>query len=106
MKQYSVKITVKALVDMDAIYGYIAETLLEPETAMKQYDRIVTAIESLCSLPERHPLLDAQPECDLGMRRLLIDNYVVIYVVLENTVTVLRVFYSSSDFVSRLRDGR
>ena len=106
MKQYSVKITAKALADMDAIYGYIAETLLVPETAMKQYDRIAAAIETLRSLPERNPLLDAQPERDLGMRCLLIDNYTVIYVVLENTVTVLRVFYSSSDFVSRLRDDR
>ena len=31
MTQYSVKITVKALADMDVISGYIAETLLVPE---------------------------------------------------------------------------
>ena len=38
MKKYRVKITGKALVDMEAIYDYIASTLQSPDTAMKQYE--------------------------------------------------------------------
>lgn len=105
MKRYTVKITSRALADMKAIYDYIAVQLHVPETAMGQYERIASAIESLKSLPERYPLLDVQPEHDLGMRRLLIDNYSVIYVLQEDTATVLRVFYSASDFVFHLRNG-
>ncbi len=40
MKQYRVKITGKALADMEEIYDYIASNLQSPDTAMKQYDRI------------------------------------------------------------------
>ncbi len=106
MKQYAVKITNRGLTDMNAIFDYIAVQLQVPETAYKQYERIATAIESLRLLPERNPLMDVQPEHDLGMRRLLVDNYSVIYVVHDEAVTVLRVLYSASDFVSRLRDER
>ena len=106
MKQYAVKITSRALGDMNAIYEYIAVQLQAPETAHKQYERIASAVESLGTLPERNPLLDVQPEHDLGLRRQLVDNYSVIYVVQDDTVTVLRVLYSASDFVARLRDDR
>ena len=34
MKQYNVKITSKALADMEAIYDYIADELLNPDAAM------------------------------------------------------------------------
>ena len=103
MKHYAVKITDRGLADMNAIFDYISTQLQVPETARKQYDRIATAIESLRSLPERCPLIDVQPEHDLGMRRLLVDNYSVIYVVRDKFVTVLRVLHSASDVVSRLR---
>lgn len=103
MKQYAVKITDRGLADMNAIFEYIAVQLQVPETAYAQYDRIAAAIESLRSLPERCPLMDVEPERELGMRRLLVDNYSVIYVVRDETVTVLRVLYSASDLVSRLR---
>ena len=44
MKQYKVRITDKALADMDAIYEYIAAVLGAPETAMKQYNWIADGI--------------------------------------------------------------
>ena len=53
MKQYDVKISHAALSDMEQIYSYIADRLLEPDTAMGQYNRIAEAIQSLNILPER-----------------------------------------------------
>ena len=47
MKKYKVKISSLALRDMEEIYGYISEKLGSPTTAIKQYERIVEAIESL-----------------------------------------------------------
>ena len=47
MNQYNVKITGKALEDMERIYNYIALDLLVPDTATGQYSRIADAIESL-----------------------------------------------------------
>ncbi|MGE4484410.1 MAG: type II toxin-antitoxin system RelE/ParE family toxin [Oscillospiraceae bacterium] len=105
MKKYRVKITEKALVDMEAIYDYIASNLKSPDTAMRQYDRIAAAIESLNTFPERCKLFDSEPERSHGMRQLLVDNYSAVYVVGETEVTVLRVLYSSSDISARLREG-
>ena len=53
MKQYTVRITDKALADMEEIYHYIAIQLQAPENAMGQYNRIAEAIEGLRVFPER-----------------------------------------------------
>lgn len=45
MKQYKVKITDKALSNMENLYNYIAFGLESPENAIKQYNRIADAIE-------------------------------------------------------------
>lgn len=104
MKQYQVKISRIALSDMEQIYTYIAQRLLEPETAIRQYNRIAVAIESLAVLPERCPLVGCEPERDQGLRHLLVDHYSVFYLVGEDTVSVARVLYSSSDITNRLRN--
>ena len=62
MKQYDVKISHAALSDMEQIYSYIADRLLEPDTAMGQYNRIAEAIQSLNILPERCALVESEPE--------------------------------------------
>ena len=89
--------------DMEQIYSYIADRLLEPDTAMGQYNRIAEAIQSLNILPERCALVESEPERTQGLRQMLVDNYSVFYIVGEDTVSVARVLYSASDLVRRLR---
>ena len=101
MKQYDVKISRSALSDMEQIYSYIADRLLEPDTAMGQYNRIAEAIQSLNILPERCALVESEPERTQGLRQML--NYSVFYIVGEDTVSVARVLYSASDLARRLR---
>ena len=88
MKQYDVKISHAALSDMEQIYSYIADRLLEPDTAMGQYNRIAEAIQSLNILPERCALVESEPERTQGLRQMLVDNYSVFYVVSEDAVSV------------------
>ena len=104
MKQYEVKVSDNAIEDMDAIYDYISETLLEPSTAEKQYDRIVDAIMSLDVMPQRIKVMDTQPERSQGLRPLRVDNYTVFFVIKEDTVNVARVLYSASDISKRLSE--
>lgn len=105
MSQYQIRITNKALVDMNAIYEHIAENLQAPDTAIKQYNRIAAGIESLNEFPERCKLFESQQERDLGFRQLLVDNYSAIYMVDGDCVTVLRVLYSSCNIIARLHNG-
>ena len=57
MKQYDVKISHAALNDMEQIYSYIADRLLEPDTAMGQYNRIL--------------IIRAEPEQEVYLQRLI-----------------------------------
>ena len=104
MTQYNVLLSDRASEDMDGIYDYIANTLLEPVIAANQYDRIARAILTLEKMPERIRLMDSQPERSKGLRPLIVDNYTVFFVIQSNTVRVVRVLYSSSDIKKRLLD--
>lgn len=53
MNKYVVKLYTRAYRDLDDIYTYIAETLLEPGTALDMVDELEEAIFSLEQLPER-----------------------------------------------------
>lgn len=52
MDKYDVKLYARAYRDLDGIYTYIAENLLEPGTALNMIDELETAIFSLEQLPE------------------------------------------------------
>lgn len=100
--EYRVKISAKALNDMEAIYDYIALQLQVPDTAMKYYNRIAEAIESLTIFPERCKLFGAGDEWSRGLRRLLVEHYSIFYEVNGHTVNILRVLYSSTDLAQKL----
>ena len=104
MREYPVKITEKALGDMDGIYEYIAVNLQSPEKAKGQYNRIADRILELGFFPEKFRLVDFEPERSQGLRRMLVDNYSVFYVFNEELVTVTRVLYSASDIEKRLKE--
>lgn len=104
MERYTVRITDEALKDMEDIYRYIAEKLLSPENAARQYDRIADGILELEAFPKRCRLVDFEPERTSGLRRLLVDHYSVFYVIRENQVIVTNVLYSASDIEQRLKE--
>ena len=102
MEIYSVNISDGALADMESIYDYMAETLLAPESALRQYNRIANAILSLDTLPERYPFFDWEPEHSWGMRKMVVDNYIVCYIVDPGKVTVTDVLYGEANVHNRL----
>ena len=106
MKQYRVLVTDEALNDMESIYEYIAEELLAPNTAMGQYNRIADAIETLDQMPERIKLMESEPEKTRGLRKLIVDNYAVFFIIADDIVIVTNVLYGASDIENRLRGDR
>ena len=103
MVKYRVDITDEALADMESIYEYIAFKLLAPENAMGQYNRIADAILTLDSYPERFALFECEPEHSMGIHKMIVDNYVVCYVIDPEVVTVTNVLYGASDIHKRLK---
>ena len=93
-ERFVVQITDSALNDMEELYRYIAEKLESPQNAAGQYDRIADEILSL----------DIEPERAAGLRRMLVDNYSVFYVIRDDKVIVTDVLYSASDIEQRLKE--
>lgn len=103
MEQYKVKITKEALQDMEDIYNYIALELLSPENAMGQYNRIANEILTLDTFPQRYRIMESEPEKQMELMRMLVDNYSVFYTIRGDKVIVTDVLYTASDIEARLR---
>jgi len=102
MKTWHVDITDSAEKDIDGIYTYIAEKLIEPVTAWNQVERIYDGIFSLDKMPERCPLLQEEPWRSMGLRKLTVDNYLVIFELQESVdiVSIIAVIYSKRDLTA------
>ena len=103
MEQYRVEITKEALQDMEDIYNDIAIELLSPENAIGQYNRIADEILTLDMFPQRYRIMDSEPEKQMELRRMIVDNDSVFYTIREDKVIVTDVLYTASDIEARLR---
>lgn len=103
MKQYTLQITDEAITDMEQLYNYIAYNLLSPENVIEQYNRIADRILTLDIMPERNRVMDSEPEHSKEIKRMLVDNYSVFYVIKGESVIVTDILYSASDINWRLK---
>ena len=99
---YSVVYSPKAKEDLKGIYSYIAFTLLVPDTATGQVNRIRAAIRSLDIMPFRNSVVDWEPWKSLGIHKVPVDNFVLFYAVDETAmnVTVIRIVYGGRDIAN------
>lgn len=94
------KLYARAFRDLDNIYSYIAESLLEPETALRIVEKIEATILSLEQMPERGALRRVGIYADRDYRQLFVKNYVIVYRVLNDKkeVHIVTIRYVHSDF--------
>lgn len=97
-------VTPIALEDMETIFNYIANELKSVSSAKNQYNNIADSIISLDSMPERCPIFDNEPEHSMGIRRLIVDNYLVCYIVQESKVIVTDVLDGAVDVHNLLEE--
>jgi toxin ParE1/3/4 len=105
-KLWSVYYTADAEQDLQGIFDYISDVLLEPVTAANQVNRIIDAADSLDHMPFRYRLYDKDPWRARGLRVLPIDKYLVFYCPIESlgTVAIIRIMYEGRDTRKQL-DG-
>ncbi len=101
---YEVKLTGQAMHDLKMVYRYIADTLMEPVTAEKQYARIEKAIYSLTEMPERFRRYEKEPWFSRNLRILPVDNSLVCYTVdnKNSAATIIRVMYGARNIEKEL----
>lgn len=95
MSEWQVILSPECKSEIRGIYDYIANTLLVPETAVKQIRRILTAVKNLAVMPLKNPLYEKEPWRKRGLRKQLVDNFSIFYWPNEKTgeIVVLHVFY-------------
>ena len=57
----------------------------------------------LDTFPEKFRILRSEKEKHKELRRMIVDNYSVFYVIRENRVIITNVLYSASDIEEKLR---
>jgi len=85
---YHVDITEPAEHDMLEAAKYIAEKFQNLQAANRLLDEADDAIFSLEEMPYRYPLVNDDYLASLGMRFILVRNYIVFYIVREERKTV------------------
>ena len=75
-----------------------------PQDALNQYNRIADAILSLDEYPARYPLFECEPEHYQGIHRMIVNNYVMCYVMDSDKVTITDILYGASDIHSKLEN--
>ena len=85
--------------DLRNIFMHIAYNLGSRDNAEGQVNRIREAIKKLDKFPKRNSPVPYEPWASLGMRRLNVDNYAVLYLVDEDLerVEIVRIPYGARD---------
>jgi len=91
MEIYKIKIYKPVQEDLSEIVDYL-NTLSTPG-AIKYYDLIVEKITSLSEIPKRSALSKDTQLRLRGYRTLLVDKYMVFYVIKDDTVQIRRILY-------------
>lgn len=94
------KLLPRAYRDLDSIYVYLAETLLEPVIAVKLVDSLEEAIFSLESMPRRNALRKTGAHANKGYRQLFVGNFTILYRIEEvkKRILIVTIRYSKSKF--------
>jgi len=79
--------------ELNAIVEYITFTLEAPRAGLNLLDELEKAIENLKAFPLAHRLYRPIKPISTEYRVLTVKNYLVFYVVLEETIEIHRIIY-------------
>jgi toxin ParE1/3/4 len=96
MDKYKVKIYPAAQMDLNNIVSYL--NTLSPQAAIRYYDLLVEKIGSLVEIPERCPFVRDIALKAKGYRYLIVENYLVFFVVKGDTVQIRRILYNKRQY--------
>jgi addiction module RelE/StbE family toxin len=97
---YSLKFTAKASEDLEQIYSYISARLFAETAADNLLERIESSIMRLKTLPYSCSFVFDEPLKNRGYRKLIIDNYIVFYLVneLDRQIVIMRILYGARNY--------
>ena len=104
MNEYEVRVTRQALEQMKEIVHYISNDLIAPDAAGNLLDKMKAEITKLSSFPKKQALIDEEPWRTDGVRKLVVNNFLIYYWVDDenNRVQVTAVIYSRREQIRQL----
>ena len=96
MEQYDVRIFPTARQDLLDVIDYL--NTLSKDAALSYYDRLVSEIASLSTMPERCPRPRDLALAAKGYRYLVVGDYLVFYVIVGSVVQIRRILYARRDY--------
>ncbi len=104
MEKYKIIFEPTAVRDLNGIVKYISKILKEPEIAKRIYASIKKHIFSLNHMPYRCKLVENEPFCKMGIRKLPVENYTAFYFVNEESkaVHIVRILYNRREWQNLL----
>lgn len=97
---YGLKFTPFASDDLEQIYSYISNQLYAQNAAEHLLDNIESSIMRLASFPYSGSVLLDDFLKNQGYRKLIVNNYIVFYLVneLDKQVVIMRILYGAQNY--------
>lgn len=96
MGKYKIRIYSHAKMDLKDIVNYL--NTLSPQAALRYYDKIVEKVSSLAEMPERCPFARDIALKAKGYRYLIVENYLVFFVIKDDIVQIRRIVYGKRNY--------
>ncbi len=103
---YKIKYLPIAVKDLSDITDYLARVLCNKKAALDFIDALDRSISRIQSFPYSCEIYHAQSLTDSEYRVLPVSNYLVFYVVLDNTVEIRRIVYNRVDLNEILKHSK
>lgn len=101
-KVYDLRILPPAQYELEEI-ALLHKTLSGPESARRIVDRLYDAMERLTRFPLSAPLIRDVELRRLGYRYVIVQNYLLFYRLLGDTVYVYHIVHGKTDYPTLLR---
>lgn len=85
----------QAVQDLVDVVDYLSQFYVS--TAIKQYDRIVSNIQELSHFPHKYEEYEVG-HYRFSYRRMVVDDYLVFYAVLDDSIEIHRILHAKRDF--------
>jgi len=97
---FHLKFTAAAYDDLEQIYSYISKKLLAETAADNLLEKIESSIMRLKKFPYSGSLVSDEPLRKRGYRKLIIDNYIVFYLVneMDKQAVIMRILYGAQNY--------
>ena len=95
---FSLVISEKAYEDLDGYSKYISENLSNPQAAKKFLRETKESLDNICLFPYSCPLIDNELIEESGVRKLVVNKFIVLYKAEDNKIKVIRVVHSTSNY--------